>query len=74
MNATKNDESEAIEKLNKEIAALRKRLEAQAGGGGVSSAEARIMEERFVFSPISVVACLHYRVLLLTGTASRSRR
>ncbi len=47
MNATKNDESEVIEKLNKEIQALRKRLESQAdGGAGVSSMEARIIEER----------------------------
>jgi hypothetical protein len=49
VNATKNDESEVIEKLNKEIAALRKKLEGQAdGGSGVSSHEARLMEERCV--------------------------
>ena len=48
VNATKNDESEQIEKLNKEIQALRKRLEAQAdGGGGVSSHEARLIEDRY---------------------------
>lgn len=47
VNATKNDESEVIEKLNKEIQALRKKLEGQGdGGGGVSSHEARLMEER----------------------------
>ena len=46
VNATKNDESEVIEKLNKEIQALRKKLEGQGDGGGVSSHEARLMEER----------------------------
>jgi hypothetical protein len=55
VNATKNDESEVIEKLNKEIAALRKKLEGQAeGGSGVSSHEARLMEERYHCSPVRV--------------------